>query len=110
MNKMFKKFEMEDLEKWVVKCEINFMNGLMLFGMIIIYCFILYYLFQPIFSKEALLVAWSQPTFFERIEYIVINYSRQILDIISSFSAGQILLVFFPFFAYKSYEYIKLES
>ena len=83
--------------------EEKLMRGLMELGVFVMSLYIIYYLFAPVFDINMILEAWTQPaSFMKRLMDVMLCYTKQMLDIISGFSAGQVLLLLSPGLVRKS--------
>lgn len=96
-------FKMET-KVWTMSKELEekFLRGLMEFGLLAVSMYIIYYLFAPTFDIGLILDIWNQPTgFFRRLMDVTFCFYKQVFDIISGFSAGQVLLLLIPGLARK---------
>lgn len=93
------------MKVWTMSKELEekLMRGLMELGVFVMSLYIIYYLFAPVFDINMILEAWTQPaSFMKRLMDVMLCYTNQMLDIISGFSAGQVLLLLIPVLVRKS--------
>jgi hypothetical protein len=93
------------MKVWTMSKELEekLMRGLMELGVFVMSLYIIYYLFAPVFDINMILEAWTQPaSFMKRLMDVMLCYTNQMLDIISGFSAGQVLLLLIPGLVRKS--------
>ena len=93
------------MKVWTMSKELEekLMRGLMELGVFVMSLYIIYYLFAPVFDINMILEAWTQPVgFMKRLMDVMLCYTTQMLDIISDFSAGQVLLLLIPGLVRKS--------
>ena len=93
------------MKVWTMSKELEekFVRGLPELGLFVLSLYIIYYLFAPVFDVNLLLDAWTQPdSYMPRLMDETVCYTKQMLDIISGFSAGQVFLLLIPALARKS--------